>query len=179
MNSPAPNTRQPSSAPNYPKNIQGPHSISRIFHKTGSTSMKHFMQAQGLRVDENEHIVRAWDTLEGMREDYENENCEESEWEFVEQEIGESVSFVDEEGGELIHIHKGIDPNVIGNGSLFSGKEQVQNPDQNHGELITSHGNSQGPDTASQAHAGSHGKQNCNPGPESCLKCHCKSSYQW
>lgn len=33
--------------------------------------MQHFMEAHNLRQNENEHILRAWEMIEGMKEDYE------------------------------------------------------------------------------------------------------------
>ncbi|KAB8298632.1 hypothetical protein EYC80_000811 [Monilinia laxa] len=64
-----------------------PQPLSMILHKAGFATLKDFMQAAGLRIYENEHILRAWDMLEGMRGDYEFEEHDEAAVAVVEKSV--------------------------------------------------------------------------------------------
>ncbi|KAA8569852.1 hypothetical protein EYC84_002195 [Monilinia fructicola] len=77
-----------------------PQTLSAILHKAGFANLKHFMEASGLRIYENEHILRAWDMLEGMRGDY-GENSEVAA-------VEKSVEEIQNSGGTAADLHSNI-----------------------------------------------------------------------
>ncbi|RAL62092.1 hypothetical protein DID88_002578 [Monilinia fructigena] len=81
-----------------------PQPLSTILHKAGFVTLKDFMQAISLRIWENEHILRAWDMLEGMRGDYEFEEYHEAA---AAAAVEKSVE-VRKSGGVAADIHSDI-----------------------------------------------------------------------
>ncbi|KAI9642633.1 hypothetical protein NHQ30_009438 [Ciborinia camelliae] len=126
MSSPIGSLFRPSNpTPYHPNNIHQSLSISRILTNAGFKNMKEFMEAQGLSTYENEPITRAWEMIDGMRED-EIAGREESvdRWETAQedqgQDGGEESGRKKNDGEESVGSSSGI-MNDADEGEEFSG----------------------------------------------------------